>query len=128
MTVPPGLIITAILVVKILRDLENDRKGNKRTLAVFLGRGGTQIEYLLCIQIAYLSFPWLPGGTGPLDGPAGLALAPAGGQIRPKRVDPDRPPAQRGVGRDRADGAGIQPAGLGGNGVWLEAENVLCRL
>jgi 1,4-dihydroxy-2-naphthoate octaprenyltransferase len=57
MSVPPGLIITAILVVNNLRDLENDRKGNKRTLAVFLGRGGTQIEYLMCMLIAYLLVP-----------------------------------------------------------------------
>jgi 1,4-dihydroxy-2-naphthoate octaprenyltransferase len=57
MSIPPGLIITAILVVNNLRDLESDRKGNKRTLAVFLGRGGTQIEYLLCMLIAYLLVP-----------------------------------------------------------------------
>jgi 1,4-dihydroxy-2-naphthoate octaprenyltransferase len=69
MTVPPGLIITAILVVKILRDLENDRKGNKRTLAVFLGRGGTQIEYLLCIQIAYLIVPLAAWGDWSLGRP-----------------------------------------------------------
>lgn len=62
MSVPVGLIITAILVVNNLRDIENDRKGNKRTLAVRLGVQGTRIEYLLCLVGAYLVIPlaaWL---------------------------------------------------------------------
>jgi 1,4-dihydroxy-2-naphthoate octaprenyltransferase len=54
MTIPPGLIITAILVVNNLRDLENDRKAGKHTLAVRLGEEGTKIQYLICITIAYL--------------------------------------------------------------------------
>ena len=62
MSVPVGLIITAILVVNNLRDIENDRKGNKRTLAVRLGVRCTRIEYLLCLVGAYLIIPlaaWL---------------------------------------------------------------------
>ena len=54
MTIPPGLIITAILVVNNLRDLENDRKARKHTLAVRLGEQGTKIQYILCMVIAYL--------------------------------------------------------------------------
>jgi 1,4-dihydroxy-2-naphthoate polyprenyltransferase len=54
MSVPIGLIITAILVVNNLRDLENDRKGGKHTLAVRLGEHGTRVEYLVCMGIAYL--------------------------------------------------------------------------
>jgi 1,4-dihydroxy-2-naphthoate octaprenyltransferase len=54
MTIPPGLIVTAILVVNNLRDLENDRKAGKHTLAVRLGEWGTKIQYILCIVIAYL--------------------------------------------------------------------------
>ena len=57
--VPPGLLITAILVVNNLRDLETDRRVNKRTLAVRLGRQGTQIEYLLLLLVAYLTPVWL---------------------------------------------------------------------
>lgn len=57
--VPPGLLITAILVVNNLRDLETDRRANKRTLAVRLGRQGTQLEYLLLLLIAYLTPVWL---------------------------------------------------------------------
>ena len=54
MTIPPGLIITAILVVNNLRDIENDRKAGKHTMAVRLGEQGTKIQYLVCMVIAYL--------------------------------------------------------------------------
>ncbi len=57
--VPPGLLITAILVVNNLRDIDTDRRANKRTLAVRLGRRGTQIEYALLLLLAYLTPLWL---------------------------------------------------------------------
>ena len=62
MAIPPGLIITAILVVNNLRDLENDRKAGKRTLAVILGERASKAEYLICMSVAYLIIPlaaWL---------------------------------------------------------------------
>jgi 1,4-dihydroxy-2-naphthoate polyprenyltransferase len=62
MTIPPGLIITAILVVNNLRDLGNDRKAGKRTLAVILGERRTKTQYLMCMAVAYLILPlaaWL---------------------------------------------------------------------
>jgi len=62
MTIPPGLIITAILVVNNLRDLENDRKGGKHTLAVRIGERATKIQYFICMAVAYLILPlaaWL---------------------------------------------------------------------
>lgn len=57
--VPPGLLITAILVVNNLRDIETDRRAHKRTLAVRLGRRGTQIEYALLLLLAYVTPLWL---------------------------------------------------------------------
>ncbi|MGQ9832546.1 MAG: 1,4-dihydroxy-2-naphthoate polyprenyltransferase [Candidatus Villigracilaceae bacterium] len=54
MSLPIGLLVTAILVVNNLRDLENDRKAGKRTLAVHLGERGARLEYLLCMTVAYL--------------------------------------------------------------------------
>jgi len=57
MSVPVGLIITAILVVNNLRDIESDRKAGKRTLAVRWGERGAKIEYVLCMAIAYLIVP-----------------------------------------------------------------------
>lgn len=55
MTIPPGLIITAILVVNNLRDLENDKKAGKCTLAVILGERATKMQYLICMIAAYLA-------------------------------------------------------------------------
>ncbi|MEW6028240.1 MAG: 1,4-dihydroxy-2-naphthoate polyprenyltransferase [Chloroflexota bacterium] len=57
MSVPVGLIITAILVVNNLRDIENDKKAGKHTLAVRFGERGARIEYLLCMVGAYLVIP-----------------------------------------------------------------------
>ena len=59
MSVPVGLMITAILVVNNLRDVENDRAAGKHTLAVRMGEHGTKVEYILCMAIAYLILPAL---------------------------------------------------------------------
>ena len=59
MAVPIGLIVTAILVVNNLRDLENDRKAGKYTLAVRLGERGAKAEYIMCLGISYLIVPAL---------------------------------------------------------------------
>jgi 1,4-dihydroxy-2-naphthoate octaprenyltransferase len=53
-TVPVGCLVTAILVVNNLRDIDTDRKVGKRTLAVRLGRQGTRLEYLGLVSAAYL--------------------------------------------------------------------------
>lgn len=57
MSVPVGLIITAILVVNNLRDIGNDRRAGKHTLAVRLGERGTRLEYLICMVLAFLILP-----------------------------------------------------------------------
>jgi len=54
MAVPPGLIITAILVVNNLRDIEQDRVAGKRTVAVRIGVRATRAEYVACLAGAYL--------------------------------------------------------------------------
>jgi 1,4-dihydroxy-2-naphthoate octaprenyltransferase len=59
LSVPVGLIVTAILVVNNLRDLENDRKAGKHTMAVRLGERGAKIEYILLMVGAYLIVPIL---------------------------------------------------------------------
>ena len=48
-----GVLVTAILVVNNYRDLETDRRAGKWTLAVRLGRRGTQLEYALLLTAAY---------------------------------------------------------------------------
>jgi len=47
-----GALITAILVVNNLRDRETDALAGKRTLAVRIGRRGTQVEYLVLLLLA----------------------------------------------------------------------------
>lgn len=53
-SIPMGLLITAILVVNNLRDIDTDRKAGKRTLAVRFGRGFTQQQYLILLLLSYL--------------------------------------------------------------------------
>jgi 1,4-dihydroxy-2-naphthoate polyprenyltransferase len=69
---PVALIVTAIIVVNNLRDIDTDRLANKRTLAVLLGRRATRVEYLLLVAGAYLLLL-----AGPLLGVVGVgALLP----------------------------------------------------
>ena len=51
---PVGCLVTAILIVNNLRDIDTDRHSGKMTLAVRLGRSGTRLEYSLCLTVAYL--------------------------------------------------------------------------
>jgi 1,4-dihydroxy-2-naphthoate octaprenyltransferase len=66
-SLPMGFLITAILVVNNLRDIESDRRAGKRTLAVRLGKRGTRLEFLTCLAGAYLVPPllWLGGALPP---------------------------------------------------------------
>ncbi|MCK8817885.1 1,4-dihydroxy-2-naphthoate polyprenyltransferase [Natroniella sulfidigena] len=80
-SLPVGFLVTAIIVVNNLRDIKTDRKANKRTLAVRLGRQGTCFQFTLLIVGAYLvplllwingmlatNLFWLPLLTLPLGG------------------------------------------------------------
>ena len=79
---PVGLIVTAILVVNNLRDLESDRASGKRTIAVRIGERATRAEYALLIAGAYVALaavtvwgllPWWAWLTW-LSAPLALAL------------------------------------------------------
>jgi 1,4-dihydroxy-2-naphthoate octaprenyltransferase len=52
-----GCLSTAILVVNNIRDIETDRRANKNTLAVRLGREGARRLYVALVAIAYLALP-----------------------------------------------------------------------
>ena len=54
-----GLLSCAILVVNNLRDLEQDKKANKKTLAVRFGRQFANFEYLFCLLAPALIAFWL---------------------------------------------------------------------
>ena len=81
---PVGALITAILVVNNLRDIETDAKAGKRTLAVLIGARNTQLQYVILLTFAYAApfVLWLGFGGGlaillPL-----LSLPEAGKRIR----------------------------------------------
>lgn len=48
----PGLIAMSLLAVNNLRDIDEDRVANKKTLAVRFGRGFARFEYIFCLLIA----------------------------------------------------------------------------
>lgn len=54
-SVPMATLVTAILVVNNLRDIEDDRRKGKRTLATFVGPRATQAEFFLLVAAAYAS-------------------------------------------------------------------------
>ena len=65
-SVPVGALITAILVVNNLRDIVQDQRAGKLTLAVRLGERGAVTEFGLLLALAYLTPAVLVlGGAGP---------------------------------------------------------------
>ncbi|NOK58937.1 MAG: 1,4-dihydroxy-2-naphthoate polyprenyltransferase [Chloroflexi bacterium AL-W] len=53
-SLPVAMLVTAILVVNNLRDVNTDRVANKRTLAVLLGEHAVRIEYAVLVLGAYV--------------------------------------------------------------------------
>lgn len=53
-SIPIGLLITNILVVNNYRDAEEDKKKNKKTLAVSFGKSFARYQYLFSVIISYL--------------------------------------------------------------------------
>jgi 1,4-dihydroxy-2-naphthoate octaprenyltransferase len=51
--VPVGALITSVLVVNNLRDIDTDARTGKRTLAVMLGERGAMAEYDVLLGLAY---------------------------------------------------------------------------
>lgn len=54
-SVPIGALCVNILVVNNLRDVDQDRVANKRTLGVLFGERALRIEYIFMLLISYLS-------------------------------------------------------------------------
>jgi 1,4-dihydroxy-2-naphthoate octaprenyltransferase len=91
LSIAVGCMVTAILVVNNLRDLETDRRAGKRTLAVRIGRRATRRLYLamlagayvaLIVTVALLGGPWAAAA-----GLVSLALAPAAARAVMTRTD-----------------------------------------
>lgn len=81
-SIPIACLVTAILVVNNLRDVDTDGRAGKRTLAVQFGPGFARAEYGGLVAIAFLMTPvlaWLGGAMLLLP----IAAAPlAFGEIR----------------------------------------------
>lgn len=80
----PGLLSVAILTVNNLRDVNQDRKAGKKTLAVRLGVTYARCQYLLCLIIAIVVIPAAAAAVSGhvLACVAVLAAAPAAYCIR----------------------------------------------
>jgi 1,4-dihydroxy-2-naphthoate octaprenyltransferase len=63
LSAPIGLIAAAVLVVNNTRDIDTDRRANKRTLAVRIGRERSRKMYATMVLIAYpiALVPWVFG-------------------------------------------------------------------
>ena len=60
-SIPVGCLVTAILVVNNLRDLETDRASGKNTLAVWIGERNTRLEYAVLVIGAFVSIAVFAG-------------------------------------------------------------------
>jgi 1,4-dihydroxy-2-naphthoate polyprenyltransferase len=77
LSVSVGLLITAILVVNNVRDIDTDRRVGKRTLAVRLGRERTRRFYAGLLAAAFVALPvTLLIWSGPALALLGLLAAP----------------------------------------------------
>ena len=108
LSIPIGLLSSAILVVNNVRDIDTDRRAGKRTLAVRLGRERTRDLYSWMIALAYLALPLvLIAGTRWAPALAALVTIPLA--AKPMRAV-----------RTRTDGPALNGA-LAGTGALLAA-------
>jgi 1,4-dihydroxy-2-naphthoate octaprenyltransferase len=107
-----GFLATAILVVNNVRDLDTDRRAEKRTLAVRLGRPRTRTLYVLLIAAAFVAVPVVLLAAG---GPAWCLLALLAAPLTRRPL---------GTVMTRTDGPSLNAA-LAGTGALLAAFSTL---
>jgi len=111
LAVPVGLLAAAILMVNNIRDVDTDRRVNKRTIAVRLGRRRARSLFAATVYVAFL---WT----------AGVAIASGKPAILLSLLAlPLAPPLVRTV-RNRTDGPSLNRA-LAGSGRLLAVFSVL---
>jgi len=54
-SIPIGLLVSNLMLVNNLRDIESDSASGKRTLAVRLGKGWTRAGYVALVWLAFAS-------------------------------------------------------------------------
>ena len=88
-----GMPAAAVLVVNNYRDLDNDRRAGKNTLAVRIGRRASQTEYALLLLLPFLLLPFLSlvSGSGWWLGLPVLVLPWAMILVRRFRLEPPGP-------------------------------------
>ena len=85
LSVPVGMLVTAILVVNNYRDIDTDRAAGKLTLAVMLGRKMTQRLFAVLLYGAYAVIAAL-GAAGVTSTPTLLAAVLVAGASPPVRI------------------------------------------
>jgi 1,4-dihydroxy-2-naphthoate polyprenyltransferase len=112
LSVSVGLLVTAILVVNNIRDIETDRRVGKNTLAVRLGRERTRTLYAGLLAAACIVLPLtLLIWNGPAAALIGLLVVPLALRLRA-------------VVRSRTDGPSLNGA-LAGTGAMVGAFSLL---
>jgi 1,4-dihydroxy-2-naphthoate polyprenyltransferase len=93
LAVPVGLLISGILVVNNVRDIDTDRRAGKRTLAVRLGRERTRVLFALIVGGAFLTswVPWFAGALSPWLFLTAAAAPLAIGVVKTVRTHADGP-------------------------------------
>ena len=93
LSVPVGLLATAILIVNNVRDLDSDRRAGKRTLAVRLGRERTRLLFAVTVYLAYplALVTWLAGPLRPWLALSWLSLPLAFALVAIVRTKTDGP-------------------------------------
>jgi 1,4-dihydroxy-2-naphthoate octaprenyltransferase len=115
LSVAVGLLVTAILVVNNIRDIDTDRRVGKRTLAVRLGRERTRGLYGAMLAGALVVLPLsLLIWSGPAAALLGLLVAPLALRLRA-------------LVRTRTDGPALNGA-LAGTGALVGAFSLLVSL
>jgi 1,4-dihydroxy-2-naphthoate octaprenyltransferase len=97
LAVPVGLLVSAILVVNNVRDLDTDARVGKRTLAVRLGRHRTRSMFAAMVYLAFPTalIPWIFGPLSPWVALSWLALPLAVPLVRTVRNHADGPSLNR---------------------------------
>ncbi|WP_205698461.1 1,4-dihydroxy-2-naphthoate polyprenyltransferase [Conexibacter sp. SYSU D00693] len=104
LSVPVGLLASAILVVNNVRDADTDKRAGKRTLAVRLGRDRARGLFAAMVYLAFplALVPWVLGPLDPTVALCWLAVPLAAPLVRTVRNHADGPTLNAALARTGA--------------------------